>query len=219
MNNQHNQKGQGRPEAINESNTNTTAAEIASGHRYEDMNQHNQTGQGQCQVITESNKNTTASVVATCHGHQYVNVKQHNLKGQGQCQVITESTTNTTAAVVTNVMTGDHDQTGPPEQTQPVTDPLDAKNASYGAGPISSNVNSMYKAVGQCQATTNTTAAVVNGGHDHTDLLEQPQPVTEALEARNASYSTGPISSNANSLYKVVDQSQDINEPNPKHRK
>eukprot|EP00058_Branchiostoma_floridae_P022647 XP_002608137.1 hypothetical protein BRAFLDRAFT_126259 [Branchiostoma floridae] len=143
--NMHSQKGQSRLQAITESITNTTSAEIASGHGhpYEDTNQHNQTGQGQGQVITESNKNTTAAVVATCHGHQYVNVKQHNLKGRGQCQVITESTTNTTAAVVT----GDHDQTGRPEQAQPVTDPMDAKNASYGAGPISSNVNSMYKAV------------------------------------------------------------------------
>eukprot|EP00058_Branchiostoma_floridae_P003101 XP_002588589.1 hypothetical protein BRAFLDRAFT_107528 [Branchiostoma floridae] len=202
--NMHSQKGQSRLQAITESITNTTSAEIASGHGhpYEDTNQHNQTGQGQGQVITESNKNTTAAVVATCHGHQYVNVKQHNLKGQGQCQVITESTTNTTAAVVT----GDHDQTGRPEQAQPVTDPLDAKNASYGAGPISSNVNSMYKAVGQSQHTTNTTAAVVTGGHDQTDLLDQAQPVTEPLGAKNASYGTGPISSKVNSKYKVVGQ-------------
>eukprot|EP00058_Branchiostoma_floridae_P022645 XP_002608135.1 hypothetical protein BRAFLDRAFT_91386 [Branchiostoma floridae] len=201
-NNQHNQTWQGRSEFITESITNTTAAEIAIGHWYEDMNQHNQTGQGQ--VITESNKNTTASVGATCHSHQYVNVKQHNQAGQSQCQVITESTTNTTAAVVT----GDHDQTGPSEQAQPVTDPMDARNASYGTGPISSNVNSMYKAVGQSQATTNTTAAVVTGDHDQTGPPEQAQPVTDPMDAKNASYGAGPISSNVNSMYKAVGQSQ-----------
>ncbi|KAI8486735.1 hypothetical protein Bbelb_354830 [Branchiostoma belcheri] len=58
----YNQTGQGQSQAITESNTNTTATEVASGD--------DQTGQGQSQAITESNTNTTATVVASVGLHQ-----------------------------------------------------------------------------------------------------------------------------------------------------
>ncbi|KAI8497211.1 hypothetical protein Bbelb_251600 [Branchiostoma belcheri] len=90
---------------VAESNTNTTATVVASGH--------DQTGQGQSQAITESNTNTTATVMAS----------GDDQAGQGQSQANTESNTNTTATVMAS---GD-DQTGQ-GQSQAITESVDIAN-------------------------------------------------------------------------------------------
>eukprot|EP00058_Branchiostoma_floridae_P025685 XP_002611175.1 hypothetical protein BRAFLDRAFT_88426 [Branchiostoma floridae] len=84
------QARQGQSQTITQSNLNTTAALMTSGHdhQYEDIDkQHNQTGQGQSQTITQSNLNTTAAVMTSGHDHQYEDVdKQLNQTRQGQSQ-------------------------------------------------------------------------------------------------------------------------------------
>ncbi|XP_019617118.1 PREDICTED: uncharacterized protein LOC109464555 [Branchiostoma belcheri] len=53
------------------------------------------------------------------------------------------------------------------------------------------------------ESSTNTTATVMASGHDQTGQ-GQSQANTESLDARNASYGTGPTDSQLNSLYKTT---------------
>eukprot|EP00058_Branchiostoma_floridae_P025686 XP_002611176.1 hypothetical protein BRAFLDRAFT_88425 [Branchiostoma floridae] len=96
----------GQIQAITDSNPNTTAALMTSGHdpQYDGVDkQHNQTGQGQSQAITQSNPNTTTALMTSVYDHQYEDIdKQHNQTGQGQSQAITDSNPNTTVALMTS---------------------------------------------------------------------------------------------------------------------
>ncbi|KAI8487244.1 hypothetical protein Bbelb_350420 [Branchiostoma belcheri] len=123
--------GQGQSQAIPESNTTPKATVMASGD--------DQTGQGQSQANTESDTNTTATVMASGHGRT----------GQSQYQPLIKANTNTTAVVMTNQA-----RQG---QYQAITESLDARNISYGTGPTTSQVNSVYK-----------TATVMTSGQDQT---------------------------------------------------
>eukprot|EP00058_Branchiostoma_floridae_P007191 XP_002592679.1 hypothetical protein BRAFLDRAFT_67114 [Branchiostoma floridae] len=98
--------------------------------------------------------------------------------GQDQSQAIAEHYTNTTAAFVVasghdhpNKDVDDHnDQTGQ-GQSQATNESLESRNLSYGTGPTVSQHSSLYKVVGQYEATnksiSNSTANVVTSGHDH----------------------------------------------------
>ncbi|KAI8517145.1 hypothetical protein Bbelb_057260 [Branchiostoma belcheri] len=150
--------GQGQSQANTESNTNTTATVIASGD--------NQTGQGQSQANTASNTNSTATVMASGDGQT----------GQGQYQPLMKSNTTDT------VMTSGHTQTGQ-GQYEANVESLGTGNLSYGTGPTSSQLNTLYKTAtvmarghdqigqGQSQTTTasntNTTATVMTRDHDN----------------------------------------------------
>eukprot|EP00058_Branchiostoma_floridae_P017150 XP_002602638.1 hypothetical protein BRAFLDRAFT_81918 [Branchiostoma floridae] len=188
-NKDHDQTGQGQSQAITESNTNSAAAVMTSGHyhQYEDKDkQHSLTSQGQSKAITESNTNTTVSAVLSGHDHQYEDVdKQHNQIGQGQSQATTKLNTNTTAAVVSSGhdqqyedMAPQHNQTGQ-DQSQAIT-----------------------------KSNTNPKATVVASGHDHQYKnmdsqtgQDNPQAITNSFDARNLSYGSGPTASQLNSLY------------------
>ncbi|KAI8493344.1 Bax inhibitor 1 [Branchiostoma belcheri] len=190
----HDQRGQGHPQAITASTTNTTATVMASGddHQYEDIdNPRGKTGQGQPQAITEFTTNTKAIVLPSGDDHQYENIDKPIVKaGQGQSQANTEINTNTTAIG----MTSGHDQIWQ-GQSQAVTESLDVKNRSYGTGRTASKLNSLYKTAnvitsgqeqsgqGQSQAktesNTNTTATGMTSGNDQTGQ-GQSQAITES---------------------------------------
>eukprot|EP00058_Branchiostoma_floridae_P020827 XP_002606317.1 hypothetical protein BRAFLDRAFT_67558 [Branchiostoma floridae] len=135
---------------------------------------HEQTGQGQSQVITEANTNTTVALTynrghsQTAYGpitesletkspecstlRAVPNPKLNTLyKVVGQYQPIIKSNTNA-AYNVTAVTSGDdhqcedmneHDQTEH-VQAQAINEYSDARNVSYGAGPVVSQPNSLY---------------------------------------------------------------------------
>ncbi|KAI8517143.1 hypothetical protein Bbelb_057240 [Branchiostoma belcheri] len=163
------QTGQGQSQANTASTTNTTATVMTSGddHRYEDIDSnHDQTGQGQSQANTVSNTNSTATVMAS----------GDDQTGQGQYQPLMKSNTTDT------VMTSGHTQTGQ-GQYEANVESLGTGNLSYGTGPTSSQLNTLYKTAtvmarghdqigqGQSQTTTasntNTTATVMTRGHDN----------------------------------------------------
>ncbi|KAI8499578.1 hypothetical protein Bbelb_226290 [Branchiostoma belcheri] len=119
--------------------TTPESAGIASGHV--------QTGQDQSHATTASNTNTTCAVVTSCHDHQYEDVDNKHVKiGQGQSEAITESNKKTTAVVLTSsdVETGQG-------QCQAITESLAARNLSYGTGLAASQLNSLYKTIGQLE--------------------------------------------------------------------
>ncbi|KAI8498022.1 hypothetical protein Bbelb_239660 [Branchiostoma belcheri] len=158
------QTGQGQSQAITESNTNTTATVMTSGH--------DQTGQGQSQVITESNTNTTATEMTSGHDQTgkgkcqtnstttcTVMTSGHNRPGQGQSQTITESNTNRT----TTEMTSGDDQTEQ-GQSQAITE------SSTNTATVMTSGHDQTEQ-GQSQAITesnrNTTATEMTSVDDH----------------------------------------------------
>eukprot|EP00058_Branchiostoma_floridae_P016771 XP_002602259.1 hypothetical protein BRAFLDRAFT_76947 [Branchiostoma floridae] len=103
------QARQGQSQVITQSNPNTIADLMTSGHdhEYEDIDkQRNQTRQGQSHAITQSNTNTTTALMTSDNDQQYEDIdKQHNQRRQGQSQAITKSNPNT----ATSLMTSDDD--------------------------------------------------------------------------------------------------------------
>eukprot|EP00058_Branchiostoma_floridae_P025684 XP_002611174.1 hypothetical protein BRAFLDRAFT_88427 [Branchiostoma floridae] len=210
-------KAVGQSQAVNEFNPNTTATLMKNGqyHQYEDIDkQPNQTGKGQSQAITQSNAITTAAVVTGRHDHQYEDVDKHDQTGQGQSQANAHplkvedlSHNEVLAALKPN--------------------PMYAGVVTASQNQTSTEMVSGHNQTGQGQSqeitesNTNTTAAVVTGGHDHqyedVDKHDQAgQGQSQAIvEARNPSYGTGLIDSMQSSLYKAVGQSQAVNEFNP----
>eukprot|EP00058_Branchiostoma_floridae_P017649 XP_002603138.1 hypothetical protein BRAFLDRAFT_63229 [Branchiostoma floridae] len=173
IDNHHDQTGQGQSQAITESNTNTTADVNVSGHSQtgdqlitESLDtkspQHGirapasipklnslYKNVGQYQAIVKSNTNTTDAVVTSGHDHQYEDMNQHNKVEQGPSKLSTKSNANTTATAVTSDLDhqyediNQHYKTGQ-GQSQKITEPLDARNFSYGSGPTASQLNSLY---------------------------------------------------------------------------
>ncbi|KAI8495475.1 hypothetical protein Bbelb_269300 [Branchiostoma belcheri] len=217
IDNHHVEKGQGQSQTNTESNTNTTATVMTSGH--------GQTGQGQSQTNTESNTNTTTTVMTSGHGqtgqgqsqasllplkvgnvtHDHAQAtpklpatmgtkttrpraytklaSSHDQSGQGQSQAITESNTNTTATVM---VSGDYHQ----------YEDIDNNHIKAGQG---------YSQ--EITESSSNTAAVMTSDHDQTGQGHS-QANTEAFDARNLCYDTGPTGSQLNSLYKAVTGSQ-----------
>ncbi|XP_019643806.1 PREDICTED: uncharacterized protein LOC109484895 [Branchiostoma belcheri] len=153
IDNHRDQTGRCQSQAIAESNMNTMATVMTSGHdhQYEDIDNHrDQTGQGQSQaniqplslhalarskVLAALKPNTMYQGVEIPPPNDPTSTISRSQTGQNLFQAITESTTNTTATV----MTSGHDQT---EQGQSGT--TNARNLSYGTGPIASQLNSLY---------------------------------------------------------------------------
>ncbi|CAH1247628.1 Hypp7967 [Branchiostoma lanceolatum] len=245
MDNQNGRPGQGQSQAIIESNTNATAAVLSSGHDQTGQGQSQATCKaleagnlsygtgptasklnslykvvGQSQAIIEPNTNTTAAVVSSGQDHHYENMDiQNDRTGQGQTQTMHESNTNTTADVVSS----GHDQTGQ-GQSQAIRKDPEAGNLSYGTGPTVSELNSLYKVVGQYQSiiksNTNTTTAVITSGHDQTghrqsqSIIESNTNTTAAVvtsghDQTGHGQSQGITDSNTNTTAVVVTNGQD----------
>ncbi|CAH1233906.1 Hypp848 [Branchiostoma lanceolatum] len=102
-----------------------------------------------------------------------------------------------------------HDQTGQ-GQCQVNTESSCARNKSYGTGPSASQLNSMYKCVGQYQAIitsnkdTNTTAAVVASGLDH-----QHGNIDQHIKAGQGQSQTNSRSNTNTTAAAVVSSGQD----------
>ncbi|CAH1247352.1 Hypp7897 [Branchiostoma lanceolatum] len=158
---------------------------------------HDQTGQGQSQAIPEHNTNTTASVVTNSH---------HGQMGQGEPQAFAQtpiagnlSHRDVLAALQPNPM---YTYVGKGTQSK---------------GPTSTAMASGHDLTGQgpsqaiTKSNTNTTADVVTSGHGQAG---RAQATVESLEARNASYGSGPTASQSNSLYRAVGSSHRVTEHN-----
>eukprot|EP00058_Branchiostoma_floridae_P026453 XP_002611944.1 hypothetical protein BRAFLDRAFT_91828 [Branchiostoma floridae] len=171
MSSGHSQIGQGQSQAFTESNTNTTAAVVTSGHdnEYEDVDKlHDQTGQGQSWAITESNTHPTDAVVTS----------GHDQTGQGKSRAFTESNTHTTATAVTS----SNDQTGQGQCKVPTDELLGDKNLTYNTEPATMEPNPMY-------------------ANDQTGKSQPQASTDESLGDRNLLYTTEPATLEPNSLY------------------
>eukprot|EP00058_Branchiostoma_floridae_P022209 XP_002607699.1 hypothetical protein BRAFLDRAFT_82855 [Branchiostoma floridae] len=132
-------KAVGQSQAITESNPNTTATVMTSGHdhQYEDVDQHDQTGQDQSQAIMEARNPS--------YGTGKIDSMQSPLyKAVGQSQAITESNLDTTAALITSGLDYQYE---------------DINKRHNQTGQSQSQVITEYN--------PNTTATVMTSGHDH----------------------------------------------------
>ncbi|XP_078677212.1 uncharacterized protein LOC144913934 [Branchiostoma floridae x Branchiostoma belcheri] len=206
--------GQGQSQAITETTTKTTSTVMASGHdnQYDDIDNHRvKTGQGQFRAIAKSRTKTTATIMTS----------GQDQTGHGQSQAITESTSKTTATIITSghgyETTDNHNVKTGQDQSQAITESLDVENISYGIGPNTSQLPSLYHVATPPQAitesNTNITDALMTSSHDQTDHVLS-QAMTESLYVENISYGTGPTTPQLPSLYQVATPPQAITESN-----
>ncbi|XP_078690058.1 uncharacterized protein LOC144921194 [Branchiostoma floridae x Branchiostoma belcheri] len=175
------QTGQSRSQPSNESETNTTAAVLASGD--------DQTGQAQSPTVANLSRNKVLAALKP--NPMYPDVEttpksagiasSHDQAGQGQSNAITESNTHTYT-----VMASCHDQT---EQDQPHV--ITESNTHTTCAAVASGNDLYYEDVDNHRVKTGQ---------------GQYQAITESLAARSLSYGIGSTASELNALYKSVEQ-------------
>ncbi|KAI8503855.1 Bax inhibitor 1 [Branchiostoma belcheri] len=214
IDNHHVRRGKGQ--SITDTNINTTATVMTSGH--------DQAGQGQTasqlnslykhntatEMDTESNTNTTATVMTSDHYYRCEDIDGNSVKTeQGQSKTITESNTNTTATV----MTSGEDNIGQANAQSPTIANMSRNEVLAALQP-----NPMYVDV------KHPTSTEMASGHDQTGQ-DQSQTNIQSLKVGDLSYDEVLAALQPNTMYVDVEhnysetgqgQSQPLGESNPK---